>query len=230
MGNITGMLMKRKFWAICGTVAFAFIVALNLSGCTSGNNTEDLTDSIPQQEVDIPVAEESQDQQQANSHEISIPDDADMDKMVSVSVDNVGRANPFMPPGEKPEMSESAKDAVASIPQQRLQYDVLPPLETPAKAVDENARRAATTRISGIMYDKNNPSAILNIDGLDYFVRSGDVLNGYKVLSISKSVVTVQVGSNVYKAGVGQLVEEGRNLVNYNTVANLSTKFGGNKK
>ncbi|MEE3350431.1 MAG: hypothetical protein VZR09_10385 [Candidatus Gastranaerophilaceae bacterium] len=222
--------MKRKFWAICSTIAFAFIVALNLSGCTSGSGTEDLTDSIPQQEVDIPVSDESQDQQQANSHEISIPDDADMDKMVSVSVDNVGRANPFMPPGEKPEMSESAKNAVASIPQQRLQYDVLPPLETPAKAVDENARRAATTRISGIMFDKNNPSAILNIDGLDYFVRSGDVLNGYKVLSISKSVVTVQVGSNVYKAGVGQLVEEGRNLVNYNTVANLSTKFGGNKK
>ena len=220
--------MKRKFWAICGTVAFAFVVALNLTGCTPGGGTEDLTDSIPQQEVDIPVSED--DQEQTNSKEINIPDDADMDKMVSVSLDNVGRANPFMPPGEKPELSEAAKNAVAAIPQQRLQYDVLPPLETPSASVDENARRAATTRISGIMYDKNNPSAILNIDGMDYFVRSGDVLNGYKVLSISKSVVTVQVGANVYKAGVGQLVEEGKNLVNYNTVANLSTKFGGNKK
>ncbi len=220
--------MKRKFWAICGTVAFAFVVALNLTGCTPGGGTEDLTDSIPQQEVDIPVSEDNQ--EQTSSKEINIPDDADMDKMVSVSLDNVGRANPFMPPGEKPELSEAAKNAVAAIPQQRLQYDVLPPLETPSASVDENARRAATTRISGIMYDKNNPSAILNIDGMDYFVRSGDVLNGYKVLSISKSVVTVQVGANVYKAGVGQLVEEGKNLVNYNTVANLSTKFGGNKK
>ena len=220
--------MKRKFWAICGTVAFAFVVALNLTGCTPGGGTEDLTDSIPQQEVDIPVSEDNQ--EQTSSKEINIPDDADMDKMVSVSLDNVGRANPFMPPGEKPELSEAAKNAVAAIPQQRLQYDVLPPLETPSASVDENARRAATTRISGIMYQKNNPSAILNIDGMDYFVRSGDVLNGYKVLSISKSVVTVQVGANVYKAGVGQLVEEGKNLVNYNTVANLSTKFGGNKK
>ena len=220
--------MKRKFWAICGTVAFAFVVALNLTGCTPGGGTEDLTDSIPQQEVDIPVSEDNQ--EQTSSKEINIPDDADMDKMVSVSLDNVGRANPFMPPGEKPELSEAAKNAVAAIPQQRLQYDVLPPLETPSASVDENARRAATTRISGIMYDKNNPSAILNIDGMDYFVRSGDVLIGYKVLSISKSVVTVQVGANVYKAGVGQLVEEGKNLVNYNTVANLSTKFGGNKK
>lgn len=77
------------------------------------------------------------------------------------------------------------------------------------------------------MYDRNNPSAILNIEGSDYLVRSGDVINGYKVLSIGKNSVTVQMGSNVYKAGVGQLVTSGQADVNYNKVANLNKKFGG---
>jgi hypothetical protein len=93
------------------------------------------------------------------------------------------------------------------------------------------ARQVASTKVSGIMYDKISPSAILNINGLDYLVRSGDVLNGYKVLSIDKSVVTDQVGANIYKAGVGQIIEQGggSNGINYNQVANLSKKFGGNR-
>ena len=59
----------------------------------------------------------------------------------------------------------------------------------------------------------------------DYLVRSGDVINGYKVLAISPTTVTVQLGPNVYKAGVGEVVDEG--AINYNTVSNLSSKFGG---
>ena len=94
----------------------------------------------------------------------------------------------------------------------------------------EMAQKIVTTKVSGIMYDKSNPSAILNIEGADYLVRSGDVINGYKVLSIGKNHVTVQKGSNVYKAGVGQLVTEGQTDVTYNQVANLNKKFGGGNK
>ena len=84
-----------------------------------------------------------------------------------------------------------------------------------------------TTKVSGIMFDKFNPSAILNISGADYLVRTGDVVNNYKVLSIAQDTVTVQYGANVYKAGVGELFTgEG---INYNTISNLQNKFGGNK-
>ena len=77
------------------------------------------------------------------------------------------------------------------------------------------------------MFDNINPSAILNISGSDYLVRSGDIINGYKILSIGKNSVTVQFGSNVYKAGVGELFTG--DGINFNTVSNLETKFGGIK-
>ena len=67
------------------------------------------------------------------------------------------------------------------------------------------------------------------MEGLDYLVRAGDVINGYKVLSIDKSIVTVQVGANIYKVGVGEIIEDSQNKVNYNKIANLSKKFGGNR-
>ncbi len=222
MENITEMFMKKKFWTVLGTLIVGLGLAVNLTGCTSGGDVEEVSDSIPEQNIEIP-ADDS-----AASANVNVPVDVDTDKMVAISVENLGRANPFMPPGEKPWVSPSAQMAVEGVPQQRLQYDVLPPIETPNLSVDKGAKKAASTRVSGIMYDTANPSAILNIEGLDYLVRSGDVLNGYKVLSINKSVVTVQVGSNIYKAGVGQLIEDGHNLVNYNTVANLNSKFGGN--
>ena len=100
-------------------------------------------------------------------------------------------------------------------------------------SVDTTATEIMTTKVSGIMFDKFNPSAILNINGTDYLVRSGDIINGYKILSIGKETVTVQFGSNVYKASVGELFT-GQGI-NYNTVSNLENKFGsrsntGNKE
>ena len=65
------------------------------------------------------------------------------------------------------------------------------------------------------MYDKYNPSAILNIDDTDYLVRAGDTINNYRILSISPSAVTVQLGSNTYRAGVGEMFsDEDINYVN----------------
>lgn len=217
MKNITGMLMKKRIGTIC-TVVVAFVLALNLTGCGSKTEETAVPETVPQQEADIPIDETSAN---ADTTTQDVPQDADTDKMVSISVENLGRSNPFVPLGE-------SASQTASIPQDRLKYDLPEPLETPS--ADPGAQKVVTTKVSGIMYDKNNPSAILNIDGADYLVRSGDVINGYKVLSISKSVVTVQMGRNIYKAGVGQLVDSGQGSVNYNTVANLSDKFGGAKK
>lgn len=206
--NITEVFMKKRFWAIFCTVILSVVLAFTITGCTSSDETEDITE-IPSEEITT--------EEDTNTTAIDIPGEGDTDKMVAVSVDSLGRANPFLPPGEM----------VVKVPQERLKYDVVPPSETPEP--DMGAKKVASTKVSGIMYDKTSPSAILNVEGLDYLVRSGDVINGYKVLSIDKSIVTVQVGSNIYKAGVGQIIEESANLVNYNQIANLSKKFGGNK-
>lgn len=221
MKNMTGMLMKKRFWTTFFTVALALVVAVNLSGCNSEEDTEVLSEELPvaQDENVIPI-EDNAASPSEDGATVEVPEEEDTDAMISISVENMGRANPFMPPSEA--------TLLASIPKDSLQYDVLPPLEVPV--ADETAKKVVTTKVSGIMYDKISPSAILNVDGADYLVRSGDVLNGYKVLSIGKSVVTVQMGANVYKAGVGELLAEGKGSITYNQIANLSSKFGGSKK
>ena len=44
------------------------------------------------------------------------------------------------------------------------------------------------------------------MEGTDYLVRTGDVINNYKILAIYKDNVAVQLGDNIYKAGVGELL------------------------
>ena len=56
-------------------------------------------------------------------------------------------------------------------------------------------------------------------------VKKGDVVNNYKVVSIVQDSVTVKLGSNVYKAGIGEILTEGS--LNHNDVSNLNNKFGG---
>lgn len=212
MGNMKKIFMKKRFWAVLCTITFAIVMIFNLSGCTSNGDTEEATE-IPSEQIAI----EEGSGNDSNMTPVEFPEDSDTDKMVSVSVENLGRANPFLPPGEM----------VVSVPQERLKYDVVSPSESPN--ADPDARKVATTQVSGIMYDKISPSALLKVEGLDYLVRAGDVINGYKVLSIDKSLVTVQVGANIYKVGVGEIVEDSQNKVNYNQIANLSKKFGGNR-
>lgn len=131
-------------------------------------------------------------------------------KMVVVAVSSSGRSNPFLPAGEN--MLPSS-----------LTY--LPP---PPETLLENseAGKVMSTTISGILYDKYSPSAIINIEGTDYLVKRGDVINNYKILSIEKTQVMVQLGQNVYKAGVGELLSQAD--LSQNNIANLNKKFGGN--
>ena len=52
-------------------------------------------------------------------------------------------------------------------------------------------------------------------------------MNNYRVLNIAQDSVTVKLGSNTYKAGIGEILTEG--TLNHNDVANLSKKFGGER-
>lgn len=130
-------------------------------------------------------------------------------KTVLISVSNSGRPNPFQPEAEVAHLNSN------------LPMLTVPPETLPS---DTDATKIINTTISGILYDRYSPSAIINIAGTDYLVKRGDIINHYKVLGINQSQVIVQLGKNVYKAGVGELLT----LSNNTTTANLSRKFGGN--
>lgn len=217
---------KDKFWdlnkkiGILLVVLFLTVVMINTTGCTQ-NNTEDISNipspaQLPKQEVK--VGNDGENAAIAKDDDVTIVSDQDALKnensMVSMSVEDMGRSDPFLPEAERVVVKPKPES-----------LGLLPPPES--IVVDTTAVDAMATKVSGIMYDKINPSAILNISGSDYLVRSGDIINGYKVLSIGRDMVTVQYGSNVYKAGVGELFTgEG---INFNTISNLESKFGGRK-
>lgn len=131
-------------------------------------------------------------------------------KTVMISVASAGRVDPFMP------SSEGLTGAYAYL---------TPPPET--LPVNNDASKVMSTTISGILYDKYSPSAILNIDGTDYLVKRGDVINKYRILSIGKTQVAVQLGKNIYKAGVGELLTQAS--FNEGNISNLNKRFGGNE-
>lgn len=126
------------------------------------------------------------------------------------------KANPFVPYRDI-EGTSTINDVPA--------YTLIEPPETANENSD--AARVMDTIVSGILFDKFSPSAILNIEGNDYLVKKGDVVNNYKVIAIAQDSVTVQLGNNVYKAGIGEILTEG--TLHRNDVANLNNKFGGVK-
>ena len=137
--------------------------------------------------------------------------------LISIPAGTV-KANPFLPYRNIGGTSKEVKGVPA--------YELIAPPEI----IDEGseAARVMDTIVSGILYDKYSPSAILNIEGNDYLVKKGDVVNNYKVLDIARDSVTVKLGANTFKAGIGEILTEGS--VNVNEVSNLSKKFGGERK
>ena len=149
------------------------------------------------------------------SQMVTLPVAATASKKTTLTIPSgTVKANPFLPYRD---LGDST--GVPDVPGFSL---VEPPSSSGASS---DAVRVMDTIVSGILYDKFNPSAILNIEGSDYLVKKGDVVNNYKVLAIAQESVTVQLGSNVYKAGIGEILTEGS--LNHNDVSNLENKFGG---
>ena len=131
------------------------------------------------------------------------------------------KANPFVPYRSIGSDAQLSKDLINDIPK----YDLI----SPPEALSENseANKMLSTVVSGILYDKYSPSAILNIGGSDYLVKKGDTVSKYKVISIEQNSVTVKSGKNTYTAGIGELITDGS--VNYNDISDLDKKFGGKR-
>lgn len=136
--------------------------------------------------------------------------------LISIPTGTV-KANPFVPYRDI-----GGTSSVTDVPQ----YELVAPPEVVEEGSD--GARVMDTIVSGILYDKYSPSAILNIEGNDYLVKKGDVVNNYKVLNITQDSVSVKLGNNTYKAGIGEILTEGE--INYNNVSNLGKKFGGERR
>ena len=132
------------------------------------------------------------------------------------------KANPFVPYRKLGNEVQTTTKLINDVPK----FDLISPPEE--LAVESEASKIMSTTVSGILYDKFSPSAILNIDGSDYLVKKGDTISKYKVVSIEKDSVTVKTGNNTYKAGIGEILTDGS--VNYNDVSNLNKKFGGDRR
>ncbi len=208
--------LNKKIGAIIAAVLFT-VILINTTGCTQNQAVEEtiiVNEETPQDTIN--VVNDGENASIASDEDgVVIMSGNQSSAMVAMSVEDTGRSDPFLPAGE----------SVSLKPQNSLNFELLPPPE--AITTDETAAEVMTTKVSGIMYDNYNPSAILNISNSDYLVRTGDIVNGYKVLSIGREYVTVQHGANVYKAGVGELFTD--DGIKFNTISNLESKFGGRK-
>lgn len=128
------------------------------------------------------------------------------EKKIKLAVNETSRKNPFVP-------YTSSATSRPSYP------------EPPANLLNSSdAAKAMKTSITGILYDKYSPSAIINIQGADYLVKVNDTIYNYKILGITPTTVTVKLGANVYSAGVGEQIS---GEIDYNVISNLNKKFGG---
>ena len=75
------------------------------------------------------------------------------------------------------------------------------------------------------MYDTYSPSAIIKIADTDYFVKNGDVVQGFTIVSIKPKTVVIKRGTNIFDANVGQILATLE--PNSSGTDNLEKKFGG---
>ena len=191
---------KRRYMQILVGVLAVFIAVIGIVFSAHKNNA-----SVEELDNEVPVAAP---EEKAPETEIEVvAQTTDSDTMVTISMEDTGRADPFLPSADYEAI------AALSAPTVKMPYYMIPPPEE--TGYDQTAVDVVKTKVSGIMYDKYNPSAILNIDDTDYLVRIGETVNNYRVLAISPSTVTVQLGANTYRAGVGEMFSgEDMNYVN----------------
>ena len=134
---------------------------------------------------------------------------------------NKARQNPFKPPV----FQQTKEDKYEKFGD--VQFEIIePPTELNP---DANLTRLLQTQISGILYDNESPSAIVNLGGTDQFVKIGDEISGYKIKNITRNKVEISYKNNTYVASVGELFVPGR-LEAQSAVANLNNKFAGRYK
>jgi len=146
------------------------------------------------------------------------------DELADISVDGVGRKNPFMPVGVVSASSKTTEVVEKAASSEDFEI-IEPPASVPA---DSTVSKLLSTKVSGIMYDEISPSAIINIDGFDQLVKIGDELESFFIIDITKNKVVIKSDANIYKASVGQPLNSEK-VVNSAEISNLENKFYGSR-
>lgn len=208
-----------------GENADMMAVDFNSSGettVTSNEGGEEIVATVtdvPNGNADTNVT--NNEQQGANVEDL-FPSDLQADPSqenneIMVAYNKKSRQNPFKPP-----VLAKQSDDYALIGDS--EFEIIEPPTT--SVADENLTRLLQTQISGILYDDVSPSAIVNLNGIDQFVKIGDVVSGYKIESITRDKVQITYKNNTYVASVGELFTRGY-LEKQQAVVGLENKFAG---
>ncbi len=145
---------------------------------------------------------------------------------VIVSIGNFGRTSLFVPYKEKDlflKVNYSTKKILKRT--EGFDYDLPPSVMDPEG--NPEMQELLKAKVSGILYDDINPSAIINIMKEDHLVHIGDSIFDFYIEDITKQKVTIRCGFNSYKAGIGEVVE---GKVVENNVFDLENKFAGGRE
>lgn len=248
---------KRGKWVL-SLLAVVFSVGIIAGGCGFLQNIGGGGAAAPEAQPVAPVANETpqpKDEVKVPTEGNNVELDVDSDRassMVSYDITSIGRSDPFMPSGEIKAFEDAKRSAIAEAnahnatvaelsklkntvirePDDISPYSFnLPVPPTTLAPADAAAAKITRTKVVGIMYNQNNPSAIINVDDKDYLVRQGDKIIGqeYKVVQINPSWITVSLGSNVYSASIGELFSREAFDKTQNDLYNLRNRFGGRK-
>ncbi len=131
-----------------------------------------------------------------------ISKDKETDKTkTSIQVVTTGRLNPFVPVGNL--------NNIGFITTPKI--DVLPPNETLGQP-DPLLEKLMSIKVSGILYDGVNSSAVINLGGVDYFVQKGDRIDSFTVVDITKTTVAIKEKNNIFSASIGQTFSAGATI------------------
>lgn len=81
--------------------------------------------------------------------------------------------------------------------------------------------------VSGIMYDEERPSAIINAKEIDYLVHEGDVIEGFHIVNILKDEVVVKTGKNIFRPRIGEeVIAENENSLKQKMISSKRPEQG----
>lgn len=230
--------------------AVVFFVGIVTGGCGFLQNfggNKNVSNVAPADSSTSPIAAVKTPEEETK--ELEVEEDS---KMVSYDVTSIGRSDPFMPMDEILAFEEARNSAITEANEfnsninklKKLQGTVitedddinpysftLPTPPTSLASASSDAAKITRTKVVGIMYNKVSPSAIINVDDKDYLVRQGDKIIGqeYKVVQINPSYITVNLGANIYSAGIGELFSREDFNKTQNDLYDLRNRFGGRK-
>ncbi len=174
--------------------------ANNVDNNIVNNNADEVQNNIPVVNEEQ-VSEIKPDENQNEAAE----------KKEVINVIPTGRINPFVPltkfnyvpAREKTEIITKVKTI------NNIDYDSINIPKPPKKygELTEDVKNLMSVGVSGIMYDKVKPSAIIKFQNEDYFVQIGDKLNNLRVVGITPNQVSVAFGKNIYSAKVGEEIK-----------------------